>query len=82
MGVVQKFVREIGDQVEDQKELWALKKSTRRTRNSSTAWKAYARKEQESCDNSYRLSNAGQDARGSPASIVSVSFLNSPNSET
>jgi hypothetical protein len=41
--------------------------------NSLTAWEAYARKDQESCDNSYRLSKAGQDARGPPASRLCLS---------
>jgi len=43
--------------------------------NSLTAWEAYARKDQESCDNSYRLSKAGQDARGLPPASACVRVI-------
>ena len=52
-----------------------MNKTTRSRKNSSTAWKAYARKEQESCDNSYRLSKAGQDVRGPPPANACVRVI-------
>ena len=43
--------------------------------HSSTAWKTYARKEQKICDNSYRLSKAGQDVRGPPPANACVRVI-------